>query len=105
MLLSFALSSCSRVKIKNHEWCADLGDMGADCFQTLSDEKRYPEKEQWDKERFGMLCTSSDTFADMKEIILKLCQVSKKCDYATRQAIAHFFYKADKSQFMVKVLE
>jgi hypothetical protein len=76
----FFLVSCGTVTIKNQEWCADFGEFGASCVNTLNDKTRDIEKEAWDKERVGMMCTKSSNFADTKATILQLCEVAKgKC--------------------------
>lgn len=82
------LVSCARVQVKNTEWCTDLGNSGAHCFNTLSTDSREVPKKEWDAERFGMLCTSSDDFYEWKAIILKLCQYARdRCTYEDRMRI------------------
>lgn len=83
-LLSFATlsSACARVEIRDAEWCGDLGRDGAVCFQTLSDGTREVPQPDWDTERFGMVCTKVDSFANWKAAILKLCKASRRCVYA-----------------------
>lgn len=73
------LSSCAKIKISDSEWCGDAGPLGAFCFNTLSDKSRDIAKEDWDKERFGMICTKSENFAEWKASLLKLCKDSKIC--------------------------
>lgn len=58
-----------------------MGELGATCFHTLSDGMRELEKEQWDRERVGQLCTTSESFANWKAAILKLCEETKRCTY------------------------
>lgn len=70
------LSACS-VKIPDIEVCGDMGDMGAACFHTISEKPRDIAKPDWDKERFGYLCMSSDSYAEIKKTILKLCNEVK----------------------------
>lgn len=62
-----------------------MGSLGAVCFHTISSVNRSVPKQQWDVERFGMICETSAVFADWKEVILKLCKVSNDC---TRDQIA-----------------
>lgn len=80
--LALSLSGCGRIMIGNHEFCGDVGPLGAVCFKTLSDEKREIPKEQWDAERFGMICGKADAFADLKGNLLKLCRMTRKCWYS-----------------------
>ena len=68
-----------------------MGELGASCFNTLNDNARDIEKEQWDKERFGMLCATPDVFADVKRTILQLCKAYKKCVYDSRTNTVSFY--------------
>lgn len=73
-----------------------MGSEGAACFHSFSDESRELTKEQWDKERFGQICSDSDAFANWKKAILKLCRVSKMCTYEDRAALrklSNFLYE------------
>lgn len=81
LFLCALLVSCGRVKIKDKEVCGDLGTDGADCFHTLKDTQRYIPKLEWDELRFGWLCMSPESFAQMKTEILQLCETSGKCNY------------------------
>lgn len=102
ILFVFALNAgCARVQIKNAEWCGDMGELGASCFHTLSDESRDLEKEEWDEERFGQVCTKPENFANWKAALLKLCRQTRLCTYEERRMIEtlgrrmnHFDYKA-----------
>ena len=87
ILFGFTVTSCARVALKDNEWCGDMGSEGAACFNTLSDLGRDIPKEQWDDERFGMLCTNSTSFANWKAAIEKLCDDTGRCDYEVRKAI------------------
>ena len=79
------------MKISNQEWCGDMGDLGASCFNTLNDKTRDIEKAQWDEERFGMICGTPSVFADTKRTILQLCETSKKCVYDEAQNVVYFY--------------
>lgn len=98
ILFLFAISSCGRIEIKNTEWCADQGELGATCFNTLNDNKRRVTPTLWDKERFGYLCTSPSDFAEIKKIIKKLCSKTKKCTDEDKKRIDVFFDQAQKSR-------
>lgn len=105
-VILLGLTSCARVAIKDAEWCADQGDFGAQCFNTISDKERYIEKEAWDEIRFGMLCTSSDSFANWKAAIKKLCSVNKNlCTYEeveTLEKLDQKFSKVEKETNYLK---
>lgn len=68
-----------------------MGELGASCFHTLTTETRDLNFEQWRIARFGMLCTDSQTFADWKGALLKLCSYTKRCDYETQLLLENFF--------------
>lgn len=91
ILLACILSACGTIQIQDSEWCADLGDLGASCKTTLSGQLRRIEKADWDKERFGQVCTTSDTVANLKAAVLKLCNQTKRCTYEKRQMIETAF--------------
>lgn len=91
LLILTLLTSCAKVEIPDVEWCGDLGPLGASCFTTLSKKERDLTKEQWDKERMGMICASSDGFAKIKTTILKFCEVNKKrCEFEMIDQINKF---------------
>jgi hypothetical protein len=95
-LFAFLLNSCAKVEIKNAEVCGDLGSDGASCFNTLNDDSRDIPKESWDSERFGMLCTSSDNFANWQAAILKLCTAARnRCTFDTKKKIIELREKLD----------
>jgi hypothetical protein len=94
ILSVFALSACARVHIRDGEWCGDMGDVGASCFHTLTDATRDLDKPSWDAERFGMLCTKAENFAELKKAVLKLCKLSRDCTFDDVQAVQNFFDKA-----------
>ena len=90
------LVSCARVELKNTEWCGDLGDSGASCFNTHNDNSREIQREEWDKERFGMLCTKSENFAEWKRAIEKLCIIAgKRCTQEEKKSILSFIGKVN----------
>lgn len=98
MLLLFVcgllLSACT-VKINDSEFCADIGSLGATCFQLLSDHRRDISKAQWDKLRFGQICETPDVFANLKSAIESLCQNTNNCTYEQKEQVAQFFTKVE----------
>lgn len=79
---SLILNGCGRVTIGNHEFCGDMGRLGAACFKTLSDDTRDIPKDSWDQERVGMICARAEAFADFKQAVLTLCKMSRRCWYS-----------------------
>ena len=88
---SLILSGCGRVTVGNHEFCGDMGRLGAACFKTLSDDTRDMPKEAWDVERVGMICARAEAFADLKQAVLSLCKMSRRCWYSYDRAIVEEF--------------
>lgn len=92
-LLSLAVS-CARVPIKNAEVCGDLASEGAECVNTLNDDTRSLTKDEWDQERFGMVCTKADNFAHWMASIIKLCKAAgNRCTYDSKKKIVKFMGK------------
>lgn len=79
--LMLLLTACKTVEFKNYEFCGDMGPFGASCFNTLKSDIRRIEKEAWDKERVGMVCTTTDAIADQKANIEELCHQTGTCTY------------------------
>lgn len=97
ILFALSLSGCGgRIKISDTEWCGDMGDYGASCFHTLSNGTRDIEKQAWDQERFGKVCTSAATLAEWKAALLKLCNDTGRCDYETKKIINEFTRKIQR---------
>lgn len=90
ILSIFILSGCAHVTIHDHEWCGDLGELGASCFHTLTTETRQLDKPTWDAERFGDVCAKAEAFADLKTAVLKLCKQTKSCTYEEKQRLNAF---------------
>lgn len=102
ILLSSVLSNCAKVHIADAEWCGDMGKFGAACFHTLSDAEREIKKIQWDAERFGMLCTTADSFTNWKTAIQQLCSDSKLCTYEVRQTLERLSHSVRRNQEKVE---
>ena len=79
-----------------------MGELGASCFHTLTDKQRDIEKSAWDKERFGMICTSGDNFGDWKALILKFCEESKKCTYKIEEKVKEVAARFERQRMRVK---
>ncbi len=90
------LSACAQIPITDHEFCADMGEYGASCAHTLTTATRDLDKTTWDQTRFGMVCESSDSFADWKSVIEKLCSISGRCSYEEQQQVQNFFLRMSK---------
>lgn len=96
ILSALSLSGCGSVTIKNAEWCADMGELGASCFHTVSDDARELSKEEWDALRFGQVCTGPDNFANWKAAILKFCSRTKICSFDFKKKVIQFTDKMNR---------
>lgn len=94
-LLAYAISGCGSIKIHDAEFCGDMGAEGAACFHMLSDDSRNLTKEEWDAERFGQVCTDPQNYADLKAVLLKFCNSTKKCTYDVKKKIMEFDQKLE----------
>lgn len=93
LLLLFGLSlisSCSQIVIKDQEYCADAGPLGASCVHTQTDETRDLTPAEWQVERFGMVCSTGEAYSDNVAVILKACRICKCCSYDAKKKITKF---------------
>lgn len=90
------LNGCGTVNIKDSEWCADLGPVGASCFHVISDKERDIDKDEWDIERTGMYCGRSEAFTNLSTAILKLCRQNADCKWEEVEKKINNFLKMDK---------
>jgi hypothetical protein len=94
------LSGCAHVPVKDFPYYGDLGQWGAEGNYTLHDEPISLNKADWDKLRFGMICTDSSNWQHWKGIIEKFCQDSNRCTYEEKKRLAQVF--ADLEYFNLK---
>lgn len=79
ILLGLTLSACAGVKVKDAEFCADMGPLGASCFHSLSEGERDIPYDVWRKlevgkdHAFGMICTQPENYKEWKSTVLKFC--------------------------------
>jgi len=90
LVIVVAVSSCARVQVKDGEFCGDLGSEGAVCFNLLSDGVREISANDWDDERFGMICSKAETFTNLKTVAIQLCNTTKRCSYEEKQNLIKF---------------
>jgi len=94
--LTFSSCNFVKIKIKNQEWCADKGKLGAVCFNTLNSNSRTITKKDWDAQSFGRLSTDAQTFADIKATLINLCKTTKRCSYEVEQLVLNFTNQVEK---------
>lgn len=90
ILLLILFSGCSSIIIPDQEFCGDAGPLGATCFTTLSNQTRDITPEEWEPERFGMICSKAETYATNVAIIQKACRLCKCCSYDAKKQILKF---------------
>lgn len=95
LCVSVTSAGCGTVKVYDREVCGDLGSAGARCTHTLVDKVRDVPKAQWDRERVGMLCMSSQAYSDAESAVEQLCAVYQ-CDYQTRESLRAAFSRVRK---------
>lgn len=88
LVILFILSGCAKIKVPDTEFCADMGILGASCFYSDSNRERDVEKADWDNERFGMLCTTGESYGEWKAAILKLCSETNLCKRVDAEKVA-----------------
>lgn len=93
LVLASVSLSCTHTTIEDQTWFADKGKLGAKEFHTLRDVERDVPKEEWDQIRFGMMCTTPDTFAENEANILKLCYENPRCKIEAYEQMENFFLK------------
>lgn len=83
-----AASGCP-VQIKNIEFCRDKGQFGAVCAYWLNAKEtaRKVPLSEWNKKRFGMVCTSEAGAGNINALIETFCQ-SRECVERTQDLIS-----------------
>lgn len=93
------LSGCDQVKITDEIWYGNKGMVGAVEFHTLTTGQKNLSFEDWMKllKDQPMVCTSVNTFGDVKAAFEKLCSVCNCCSYDTTKAAETFFSNIKKA--------
>ena len=88
---ALTLVSCqhAKVEVRDQAWFVDKGELGALELHTMVDTKQKITKADWDNMRFGMLCTTPQTFGEIKKTIEKLCSYYKYCEYPDIKNLLH----------------
>ncbi len=76
------------MNVPNIQFCRDKGKLGAVCayWQNAKETKIQVPYPQWNKNRFGMVCTSERGMGNINATIEKLCQ-NQKCIEQTKELI------------------
>ena len=89
-LFALSLASCGTIKIKDQVYCGDAGPLGATCFHTRNDETFDLDVQEWEENRYGMICTEASNYSDNIAIIQKACRACKCCTYDAKKQIFQF---------------
>ena len=88
LFIVVVFSGCGTVTVYDQEVCGDLGQAGAHCAHTLTNQTRDISKANWDIERVGYLCMNSQSFTDQETAVDEFCNNNQSlCDYQTRVAL------------------
>lgn len=98
LCIGTALNGCSTVTIQDATIYGDKGVLGASYAHLLTNETGDIGQPAWDNQRFGMLCMSSDDFANLKSELEELCHLSNECTYEQIQQIEVFFGRIGEMQ-------
>lgn len=96
ILLSFLLTSCGTIKLKDGRVCGDMGRLGATCDNVFKDKPVDIAQPEWDRVRVGQLCMGSALFANWKGALIKFCNDTKRCTYEEEQAIETMGKKVER---------
>lgn len=99
LVVSFALSACSSIPIKDIEMKWDAGQKGAFVTHLLSDKEREIPKAEWDKIRVGHACLSEEDIGWAIATIEKACgELKKLCDFETKAKIIKLSARAERAK-------
>lgn len=93
MTAPLVLNGCGSVEVHDAVWYGNKGELGAVEFHTLTTDEFEIDKTDWDTVLASkpLVCTSVETFGDVKIAIEQLCSVCNCCTYDTKAAIDQFF--------------
>lgn len=99
IMMGAPLLSCNQVPIKDEIFYGNKGMRGAVEFHTLNTKTREISFEDWMKllRTKPLVCSSVETFGDIKAAVEKLCSVCNCCSYETTAAIEQFFANVKKA--------
>lgn len=94
MMALLLLNLSCAVQIKDFQYCSPVpGNLGATCDQFLTANQQILDEAQWQALQLAWIqsgqaieCTQSQTVADLKAEVEKLCSKTL-CTYATAQAV------------------
>lgn len=100
--MALPLLSCTTDKIKDSEWTGSRGPLGAVSFHFLTSEKHVLAPAEWlakwNDLKHPMVCTTTDTFADIKAL-WENCVTKGQCEFVPpeqQQKAGQFFSNVEK---------
>lgn len=102
-IVSFVLAACSnKIQIPDIALKWDAGQKGAFVTHLVSATEVEIPKAQWDLERFGHACISSDDVSLVLAAIEKLCgELNGMCTYEQRKQIQDTISKISRAQYKI----
>lgn len=96
ILLSFLLSSCGTVKLKDGQACGDMGRLGATCDNVFTDKPVDYDEKTWEQKRVGRISLTPALFANWKAALIKFCNDTKRCTFEEEQAVEEVGKRVDR---------
>lgn len=95
LFLLLLLSGCATAEIPDFEACAVELPYSKDgyCKRVVSQESRRVPAKTWAKERRTMICLPSDSYAQLKKSLYKMC-FNNKCKQAL-ESVGDIFQQLD----------
>lgn len=103
VVVSFILSACSKIPIKDIEMKWDAGERGAFVTHLISDEEREIPKPEWDRLRIGHACLSEEDIGWALATIEKACgELKKLCDFETKEKLVKLSARVERAKKKVR---
>ena len=97
LFITFVITGCANLTIKDMSVCADAGVSGAACDHYLINKQTLLDKQEWDALRFGWLCVSPTDYGNIKVELEQACSLIN-CTYEQTLALTTFLKKIDATQ-------
>ncbi len=99
-MVPLLLSACGTVPLQDEIMYGNKGMLGAVEFHTFTPAKRPLTFEQWMQllKTKPLICTSVQTFGDIKKFMEQVCSVCNCCAADTKERAEEFFNNVQDSQ-------
>lgn len=102
LMVLLLLNACGNVTIKDEIFYGNKGMLGAVEFHTFTSDQRQVSFEEWMKllKKKPLICSSVDTFGDIKKFMEQVCSVCNCCQADTKAKADEFFENIKKAEGM-----